>query len=159
MNLKQKLIHQKEHEKFTESSSNGNSVSASSQIKFQSISADNLSINSITAKPSGVYNASSYTSLNATNVVTEESVCLMDDPLKLNLQEKNDTSELWEGPVDYQTIVDSRVVYTGQEDEISTLESDSKNSIGSEQLKVMCVCVCMCVRSVCMRVCVCVCVC
>ena len=80
----------------------------------------------------------------------------MDDPLKLNLQEKNDTSELWEGPVDYQTMADSRVVYTGQEDEISTLESDSKNSIGSEQLKVMCVCVCVCVVCVCVRMCVCV---
>ena len=56
-------------------------------MKFQSIPADNLSINSVTGKPSGVYNASSYTSLNATNVVTEESVCLMDDPFKLNVKE------------------------------------------------------------------------
>ena len=88
----------------------------------------------------------------------------MDDPLKLNLQELNDTSELWEGPVDYQTMADSRVVYTGQEDEISTLESDSKNNIGSEQFKVINVCVCVvCVHvcaCVCVRVCVCVvCVC
>ena len=60
----------------------------------------------------------------------------MDNPLKLNLQEKNDTSLLPEG-VDYQAMAESRVVCIGQEDDIS-------DSICSEQFKVCVVCVCAC---------------
>ena len=46
---------------------------------------DDLSDNSVTAKSSGAYNATSYASKN---VVTKENFCLMDDPFKVNLQGK-----------------------------------------------------------------------
>ena len=130
------------------------SVSANSQMKCQSRPADNLSDNNETSKPSGAYDTTSYDAKNATDVLTKEGLCLMDDPLKLNLQEKNVTSLLPEG-VDYQAMAESRVVHIGQDDDIST---DSINTICSEQFKVcVCVCVCVCMCCVCV-VCVCVCV-
>ena len=134
-------------------------------MKCQSRPADNLSDNNVTSKPSGAYNVTSDDLKNATDVFTKEGFCLMDDPLKLNLQEKNDISLLPEG-VDYQAMAESRVVHIGQKD-IST------DDICSEQLNVcvcvrahVCVCarahvcVCVCVRArvcVCVRVCVCAC--
>ena len=117
----------------------------------QSRPADNLSDN-VTSKPSGAYNTISYDPKNVTDVLTKEGLCLMDDPLKLNLEEKNVTSSLLEG-VDYQAMAESRVVRIGQEDDIPT---DSIN-ICSEQFKV-CV-LCACVLCVCVLCVMCVCVC
>ena len=117
-----------------------NFVSANSQMKCQSRPADNLFDNTVTSKPSGAYNVTSYDLKNVTDVFTKEGFCLMDNPLKLNLQEKNDTSSLPK-EVDYQAMAESRVVHIDQEADIS-------DSICSEQLKVCVfvrVCVCACV--------------
>ena len=147
--------YQQEHKKVFRSYSNNSSTPANSQVKFQSRPADNLSVNSTTAKPSGEI---SYASNNV-NVVAKETFRLMDD---LNLQELHDRSILWEAPVDYLTIAETGATYTGEEVEISKPKSDSKKS---EQLKVRnlrkcvyvcCACVCMhasmhvCVLCVCM---------